>query len=338
MIQEQINSLLLEGEFPEVSAEKELIETHISWVLICHRFVYKIKKPIKYSFLDFSTLEKRKKYCKREIELNKRLTDDIYLDVVPIYRLNDHYKIGGNEGTVVDYAVRMLKMDRAKQMDQLLVQNKVTRSDIQNLAKKIAVFHGNTIIIYQKDVLDIQEDFNDLEGEKEYLARQTNGSKYATIIESAIKASNDFLKRNKDLLAGRLRAGFFRDCHGDLHSRNIFLLPSPQPFDCIEFNDDFRQIDVLNEVAFLCMDLDAFGKNDLSELFLEYYNQFFPTMKSSKERYLFVFYKAYRANVRAKVNSLRAKSAVNKKERTKALSEVEKYLRLMESYLKTLSL
>ena len=338
MIQEQINSLLLEGEFPEVSAEKELIETHISWVLICHRFVYKIKKPIKYSFLDFSTLEKRKKYCKREIELNKRLTDDIYLDVVPIYRLNDHYKIGGNTGALVDYAVRMLKMDRAKQMDQLLVQNKVTRSDIQNLAKKIAVFHGNTIIIYQKDVLDIQEDFNDLEGEKEYLARQTNGSMYATIIDSAIKASNDFLKSNKDLLAGRLRAGFFRDCHGDLHSRNIFLLPSPQPFDCIEFNDDFRQIDVLNEVAFLCMDLDAFGKNDLSELFLEYYNQFFPTMKSSKERYLFVFYKAYRANVRAKVNSLRAKSAVNKKERTKALSEVEKYLRLMESYLKTLSL
>ena len=338
MIQEQINSLLLEGEFPEVSAERELIETHISWVFICHRFVYKIKKPIKYSFLDFSTLEKRKKYCKREIELNKRLTDAIYLDVVPINRLNDHYKIGGNVGTVIDYAVRMHKMDRTKQMDQLLVQNKVTKSDIQNLAKKIAVFHGNTVIIHQKDVMDIQEEFNDLEAEKEYLAAQSNGSMYATIIGSAIKASDDFLKRNKALLTGRLRAGFFRDCHGDLHSRNIFLLPSPQPFDCIEFNDDYRQIDVLNEVAFLCMDLDAFGKKDLSELFLEYYNQFFPSMKSSKEHHLFVFYKAYRANVRAKVNSLRAKSAVNEKERTKALSEVDKYLRLMESYLKTLSL
>ncbi len=336
MIQEQINSLLLEGEFPEDSAERELIETHISWVFICHQYVYKIKKPIKYSFLDFSTLEKRKKYCKREIELNKRLTNDIYLDVVTINRLNDHYKIGGNAGTVVDYAVRMLKMDGDKQMDRLLVQNKVTKLDIQNLAKKIAVFHENTVIIYQKDVLDIQEDFNDLEGEKGYLARQTNGNFYATIIGSAIKVSNDFLKRNKDLLTGRLRAGFFRDCHGDLHSRNIFLLPSPQPFDCIEFNDDFRQIDVLNEVAFLCMDLDAFGKNDLSELFLEYYNQFFPSMRSSEEHHLFVFYKAYRANVRAKVNSLRAKSAVNEKERTKALSEADKYLRLMESYLTTL--
>ena len=338
MIQEQINSLLLEGGFPEVSAERELVETHISWVFICHRFVYKIKKPIKYSFLDFSTLEKRKKYCKREIELNKRLTDGIYLDVVPINRLNDHYKIGGKVGTVIDYAVRMLKMNRTKQMNQLLVQNKVSKSDIKNLAQKIAVFHGNTVIIHQKDVMDIQEEFNDLEAEKEYLAAQSNGSMYATIIGSAIKASDDFINRNKDLLTGRLRAGFFRDCHGDLHSRNIFLLPSPQPFDCIEFNDDYRQIDVLNEVAFLCMDLDAFGKKDLSELFLEYYNQFFPSMRSSNEHHLFVFYKAYRANVRAKVNSLRAKSAVNEKERTKALSEVDKYLRLMESYLKTLSL
>ncbi|MGB5360746.1 MAG: hypothetical protein WBN27_12460 [Eudoraea sp.] len=338
MIKEQINSLLLEGDFPEVSTERELIETHISWVFICHRFVYKIKKPIKYSFLDFSTLEKRKKYCKREIELNKRLTNGIYLDVVPINKLNDHYKIGGKVGTVIDYAVRMLKMDRTKQMDQLLVQKKVTKSDIQNLAKKIALFHESTTIIHQKDVLDIQEKFNDLEAEKKYLAAQSGGGKYLTIIDNAIKISNTFLEKNKELLTGRLRAGFFRDCHGDLHSRNIFLLPSPQPFDCIEFNDDYRQIDVLNEVAFLCMDLDAFGKKDLSELFLEYYNQFFSSMKSSKEHHLFVFYKAYRANVRAKVSSLRAKSAVNEKERTKALSEVDKYLRLMESYLKTLSL
>ena len=233
MIQEQINNLLIKGEFPEVSAERELIETHISWVFLCHRFVYKIKKPIKYSFLDFSTLEKRKKYCKREIELNKRLTDDIYLDVVPINRLNDRYIIGSNVGTVIDYAVRMLKMDRTKQMDQLLLQKKVTKSDILNLAKKIAVFHGNTVIIYQKEVLDIQEKFNDLEAEQEYLAAQSNGSIYATIIGSAIKTSDDFLQRNEDLLGSRLRAGFFRDCHGDLHSRNIFLLPSPQPFDLL---------------------------------------------------------------------------------------------------------
>ena len=338
MIQEQINSLLYEGEFPEILSERELIETHISWVFICHRYVYKIKKPIKYSFLDFSTLEKRKHYCIREIELNKRLADAIYLDVVPITKSNDHYKIGGNEGTVIDYAVRMLKMDRTKQMDQLLVQNKVSQSDIKNLAKIIADFHRNAIIIYEKDVLDIGEKFNDLEAEKEYLALQSNGSIYATIIDSAIKIADGFLKKNKDLLKNRLMAGFFRDCHGDLHSRNIFLLPSPQPFDCLEFNDDYRQIDVLNEVAFLCMDLDALGKKDLSKLFLEYYNHLFPAMKSSKEWLLFIYYKAYRANVRAKVNSLRAKSATSEKERTKALSEVDKYLKLMESYLKRLSL
>ncbi|MBT8302439.1 MAG: hypothetical protein KJO63_14005, partial [Maribacter sp.] len=323
MILEQINSLLLDGGFPEVSTERELIETHISWVFICHRFVYKIKKPIKYTFLDFSTLEMRKKYCLREIELNKRLADSIYLDVVPIIRINDHYKIGGNEGTVIDYAVRMLKMDRAKQMDQLLIQNKVSKSDIKNLAKIIADFHRNAVIIYEKDVLDIGEKFNDLKAEKEYLSKLSNGSMNAKIIDNAIKISDDFLRNNKDLLKDRLKAGFYRDCHGDLHSRNIFLLPWPQPFDCLEFNDDYRQIDVLNEVAFLCMDLDALGKKDLSQLFLESYNKLFPTLKSSKEWLLFIYYKAYRANVRAKVNSLRAKSAVYQKERIKSLSEVD---------------
>jgi uncharacterized protein len=91
------------------------------------------------------------------------------------------------------------------------------------------------------------------------------------------------------LLAARLRKGFYRDCHGDLHSRNIFLLPALLPFDCIEFNNDFRQIDVLNEVAFLCMGLDAFGRKDLSTLFIDYYNRLFPAIKTNKDRTLFLF-------------------------------------------------
>ena len=144
------------------------------------------------------------------------------------------------------------------------------------------------------------------------------------------------MERNKGLLAQRLNAGYFRDCHGDLHSRNIFLLPDPQPFDCIEFNDDIRQIDVLNEVAFLCMDLDAFDRKDLSDLFIEYYNQFFPTMMTDADRRLFVYYKSYRANIRAKVNSLRARSAAGSVEKAKSLSAVSKYLELMDSYLSSL--
>ncbi len=334
MTKEQINNLLSKGEFPETAGQRELIETHISWVIICDQFVYKIKKPVQYSFLDFSTLELRKHFCQREIELNKRITDNVYIDVQPVYEWQGSYRIAGNEGTIIDYAVRMHKLDRENQMDVLLLQNKVTGDHIRNLAEKIAFFHKKTGIIYKKNFLDIQEKFNDLETEKEFLGGQL-GKKSSDSINRAIETSDTFMEKNKVLLAARLGAGFFRDCHGDLHSRNIFLLPAPLPFDCIEFNDDFRQIDVLNEVAFLCMDLDAFGRQDLSALFIEYYNHFFPAMKTREDRSLFIYYKSYRANIRAKVNSLRAKSATDNTDKIKALSAADKYLCLMESYMKS---
>ena len=183
--------------------------------------------------------------------------------------------------------------------------------------------------------MDIQEKFNDLGAETEYLSQQSD-STFSLVISDAIKFSDHFLDKNKGLIATRLRDGFYRDCHGDLHSRNIFLLPEPVPFDCIEFNDDFRQIDVLNELAFLCMDLDAFGREDLAALFLKYYGRSFPAMQTGKEHELFIYYKSYRANIRAKVNTLRAKSATTNKEKTKSLDASKKYLYLMESYLKEL--
>ena len=219
-------------------------------------------------------------------------------------------------------------------MDHLLIKDKVTKSDIKNLSEKIADFHRHTEIIYKKDFLKIRQDFNDLKEEKEFLTDQL-GSKYGDIIDHAIEVSDSFIEKSKELLAARLHKGFYRDCHGDLHSRNIFLLPAPLPFDCIEFNDDFRQIDVLNEVAFLCMDLDAFERKDLSDLFIDYYNRFFPAIKTSEDRTLFIYYKSYRANVRAKVNSLRAKSTENKEDKTTAMIQARKYLQLMDNYLQS---
>ena len=334
MTKDQINKLISEGEFPEIRGQRELIETHISWVIVCDQFVYKIKKPIQYSFLDFSTLTLRKHFCEREIELNRRLTDNIYLDVQPICEWRGGLIIGSKEGTIIDYAVRMYKLDKEKQMDILLLENKVTETDIRKLAEKIAFFHKNTDIIYKKNFLDVQEKFNDLGTEKEFLVEQLDMN-CSNIISHAIETSDTFIAKNKGLLAARLKAGFFRDCHGDLHSRNIFLLPSPQPFDCIEFNDDFRQIDVLNEVAFLCMDLDAFGRQDLADLFVNYYNHFFPAMITDEDKSLFIYYKGYRANIRAKVNSLRARGTMDNGGKIKALSAADKYLHLMDSYIKS---
>ena len=335
MTKDQVNKLLSEGKFPEFTHDRELIETHISWVIIGDQFVYKIKKPIQYSFLDFSTVELRKHFCEREIELNKRLTEGIYIDVQPIYDRDDYLVIGGNEGKLLDHAVRMHKIDREKQMDVLLEKNNVTGTDIENLAKRIAHFHQNTKIIYDKDFMDIKEKFADLATEKEFLENNL-GREQRGIIDHAIHTSNVFMVKNKGLLGERLKAGYFRDCHGDLHSRNIFLLPSSQLFDCIEFNDDFRQIDVLNEVAFLCMDLDSFDRNDLSSMFIDLYNEHFSAVKTEDDKRLFVYYKSYRANVRAKVNSLRTRTALNLQTKQKALDEAGRYLTLMNRYIDSL--
>ena len=331
----EINKLLSQGKFPETTLQRKLVETHISWVILCDRFVYKIKKPIKYSFLDFSTLELRKRFCARELELNQWFSDNIYLEVLPIYELQGDFSIGDNEGVLVDYALKMRKLDPEKQMDVLVAANKVSAADIKNLAECIVGFHNTTAIIDEKNVLDLTGEFNDLGLEKKFLS-QNLGPDYDNRIDRAIKTSDTFLEKNKSLLLDRLRFGFIRNCHGDLHTRNIFLLPEPQPFDCIEFNDEYREIDVLNEVAFLCMDLDALGRNDLSDLFIEEYNSLFPTIRAKLDYRLFVYYKSYRANVRAKVNSLRAKSATSNSDRTKALSEVKKYIDLMEGYLELL--
>lgn len=291
MTQEQIDILTRTSGY-------ELVETHISWILISEHIVYKIKKPVTFSFLDFSTLELRKHYCEEEVRLNNRLTENIYIDVQPIEQ----------SGTILDYGVRMHKVDRALQMDVLLAAQKVTPGHIRALAEKMVAFHKSSAIIGDKDPLDIPQKFRDLKGEDER-------------INNAMKINDTFQQQHAQLLAQRVKDGLVRDCHGDLHTRNIFLLTTPQPFDCIEFNDDIRQIDVLNEIAFLCMDLEAADRADLSTLFADYYNELFPVMNKT----LFNYYKAYRANVRAKVSLIGAQQ-----------DDADKYLQLMDQYLKML--
>jgi len=330
MKNEEINTLISEKNFPESTLKAELIETHISWVIICDEFVYKIKKPIRYSFLDFSTLEKRKFYCEREIELNKRIAYDVYLEVLPVKKNASKLFIGAAVGSVMDYAVKMRKLPQEKRMDKLLLKNEVSANDIYNLAMKIGNFHQHADVIYSDDISCMPELFNDILAQKEFIEEHLH---CGNLITDAVTASDKYIEINKAFLKQRISNGFKRDCHGDLHSRNIFLVPAPQPFDCIEFNDSFRQTDVLNEIAFLCMDLDAFGRKDLSQLFFKNCNKFFPCITSQEDEMLFIYYKAYRANIRAKVNALRAKNAESEDQQKHALSETHKYILLMNNYI-----
>ena len=335
MTREEITQLLEAGVFADPCSKPELIETHISWVILCDDFVYKIKKPIQYSFLDFSTINKRLFYCREEIKLNWRLTFDLYLNIIEIRKNKGKIEVGGTKGDLLDYAVRMRRLDSSMQMDKLLKKNDVTDTSIRQLGSTLARFHQKTSIVKNKYVNDIKTKFDDLLTECEYVQKEL-GIDAREIIENAVYQSDIFLTKHMPIMKARLNHGYYRDGHGDLHAKNIFLLQEPVIFDCIEFNEDYRQIDILNEVAFLCMDLDAVGRHDLSESFLKYYCNYHPLPISESDMNVFVYYKAYRANVRAKVNCLRSRSGGKGKDKTATLNETKKYLLLMKQYLDTL--
>lgn len=335
MTQEQINSWLADDGFRAEQGTPELVETHISWVVLCDDLVYKIKKPVHFSFVNFSSLALRKFYCEREVLLNNRLSENIYLDVQPIRSAGRRLMLDSDTGEIVEYAVRMRKVDRDRQMDRLLRNGLVKMHHMEQLASRIARFHEQAVVVTDKNLTSLRSDFNDLRHEQDFLGQQM-GAGVGQQIAKAIQTSDEYLGQYLPLVADRLRAGFFRDCHGDLHSRNIFLLDTPQPFDCLEFNDELRQIDVLNEVAFLCMDLESFGRKDLADQFLATYLRWFPAIRHRNDEWLLLYYKAYRANIRAKVNSLRARTASTERSRVTSLAEAGKYLAMLSDYLQLL--
>ncbi len=310
----------------------QLMETHISWVILTEEFVYKFKKPIRYSFLNYAKLARRKYYCEREVQLNSRYSN-IYLEVVPVYKSGQRVQIGQGE-EIIDYGVKMQRINSDFQMDHMLEQDLVTSKAIGTLAKKIAQFHHDAEIIRTPLSLRvIRQKFNDILTVKNFLYHEV-GIEAANEINEAVLESNHYLNSSSRLLQDRIKYGFIRDVHGDLHAKNIFLLKDPILFDCIEFNDEFRQIDVLDEIAFLCMDLDARGKEDLCKDFVTTYLNAFPIISNKAEERLFSYYKCYRANVRAKVNALRAKQARTLEDKHFFLKESKKYLDLMSKYAK----
>lgn len=326
----QINKLISLGRLPGSGTAKELIQTHISWVILFSDVVYKIKRPVKYSFVDFSTLEKRHYYCQQEMKLNQRLAPDMYLEVIPITYGMTGENNGGSH--IVDYAVKMKRMDNNKEMDRLLEQKKVTPRNVESLAKVISDFHRNIEVIHKLyDISKFQSLFADLKTVEPF-TRENAGKEYASIMNKSITQSDEFLNKNRNVFDERVKQGFYRNCHGDINTFNIFLYHNPVIFDCIDFNEDFRHIDVLNEIAFLCVDLDFYNQPNLSDLFTRKYFEFLELERTPEVRKLLSYYKSYRANIRAKVNLI---SARDNKQNTisNKVENARKYLCLMWDYI-----
>jgi aminoglycoside phosphotransferase family enzyme len=275
--QKQVVEALLKSEaYPEAPGKIELIQTHISFVFLTQDYVYKVKKAVNFGFLDFSTLDKRRLFCKKELELNRRLCPEIYLSVVPINK-SDQLKIDG-EGETVEYALKMKRLPQERIMTVLLEEGKVDKKTIDEIAQIVAQFHSKA---------------------------QTNAESQTAKYIDQIIAKNDwelikakidsFMDKEKALFESRIAGNRIRDCHGDLHSGNIFITDKICIFDAIEFNDRFRYSDVAADVAFLAMDLDYQKRPDLANHFIK---KFLEYSNDKQLTQMLAFYKCYRAYVR----------------------------------------
>ena len=330
MDKKQIIKMKEECLFPDNCENGAFTETHISWIVLTDQFAFKVKRPVKLSFLDFSTTEKRKHFCLQELKLNKRLAPDMYLGVIPITKSLIAEETN-NDDDIIDYAVQMKRMDNDKEMHKLLENSKVTKTDMEKLAQKIAQFHKDTQIVKNAfNTSGMIDEFAEISNIlEENFENQLISSDHKEIIMHCIDKSKKYLNDNRSLLNERIINGFQRDCHGDLNATNIFLYDDPVIFDCIEFNDAFRYIDVLNEIAFLCVDLDFYGSEDLSGFFIKSYKESFEMKDIDMPDPLFNFYKCYRANIRAKVTLLSLSEDPDDKNRKK---DAEGYIKLMEDY------
>jgi uncharacterized protein len=307
----------------------EVLQTHISYVLLAGEYAYKIKKPVNLGFLDFSTLEARRRCCDEELRLNRRTAPNLYLATVPITGTESSPVLDG-DGPAIEYAVKMRRFAQEALLDRMAKRGEVAAPLVDAIARKLAAFHGSVAVAGPGTlfgapdhvVAPARANFDHIEqlvGDSPDLP-QLGRLRSWTEREGARLAPS---------FAERKRGGFVRECHGDLHLGNIALIGGePTPFDCIEFNADLRWIDVMNEVAFLVMDLADHG---LPGLAIRCLNAYLETTGDYAGLAVLRFYLVYRAMVRAKVACIRAhQPGLGGTARGAAEDEYRGYFRLAE--------
>jgi aminoglycoside phosphotransferase family enzyme/predicted kinase len=309
--------------------EFQILETHISWVLLTGPFAYKIKKPVSLGFVDFSTLEQRRYFCGEELRLNRRLAPDIYLNVVAITGTLEEPGFGGMT-PAIEYAVKMKQFPQQNLLTHILHHGQLHAVHIDGLAKQIADFHARIQVAGP----EIPFGFPDALAKPVLANFQYLPTEASTLLgEDRIAVLRHWTEREHDnlyeIFLKRKSEGFVRECHGDLHLGNMALIDDRVViFDCIEFNDAFRWIDVMSELAFTVMDLIDRGRPDFAYRLL---NGYLEHTGDYEGLTVLRYYLTYRAMVRAKVTGIRLKQEKEGgPERIGTQNELKGYLELAE--------
>ena len=301
-----------------------MVETHISWVFLTGTQAYKIKKPVDFGFLDFSTLEKRRFFCEEELRLNRRLAPDIYLSVLPITGQPSHPNLGGS-GRAFEYTVKMRQFDEAALGDRLARNGKLMPEHVDRLAEALAAFHGQAARSTATDSHGLPETIQKAaEDNFSHIHASSETSDERDQLDELFVWTGKEYERLRERLWARKRAGFVRECHGDLHLGNLVLIGERLiPFDCIEFSENLRWIDVISEIAFLAMDLEVKGYKPLAFRLL---NRYLEITGDYAGLDLLDYYRVYRALVRAKIARLTQAQSRKEDERKALAAQYRSYV------------
>jgi aminoglycoside phosphotransferase family enzyme/predicted kinase len=317
--------------YPHPVDRIETRETHISMVFLTGDWAYKVKKAVDFGFLDFSTAEKRRRFCHRECELNRRLTTDVYQGVTPLTRTRGGFHLNG-PGPVVEYAVRMRQLPETQSLQHRLQTTEISPDFLLQLVSLLTTFYTRqgACDLHQagtafKNLRSACE--NNFHQSLPFVGPYLDKHLFA-IVRSATRS---FLNRGHRLFEHRAEDGWIRDGHGDLRTCHIYSLPQTgiQVIDCIEFDDRLRQIDVISDLAFLSMDFDFEGRPHLGSQLMDIYSRLSPDPSAFL---ILPLYKCYRAMVRCKVSCLHLQTAAAARHLPGEIEAAQRYLKLAYRY------
>jgi aminoglycoside phosphotransferase family enzyme/predicted kinase len=325
-------AFLLDPEsYPEKPQSIVHHETHISHVFVGQTMVYKIKKPVDFGFLDFTTKQRRRFFCAEEVRLNSRLAEGIYLGVVPIYGKGEGYSFRKARGRViVEYAVRMLRIPEERLLSRIIEEGKLAYGGLDEVGSMLARFHGRAMAHRHDPFGTVEAIRTNTEENFAQVLPHRGVTVDQDTYERLVSYTRAFIDDRGEAFSRRKESGFVREGHGDLHSGHVCLIDPPIIMDCIEFNKRFRIADVLEDMAFLFMDMEYRGRFDLSASVSRAY--FSHTVRQQAAPELITFYKVYRAIVRGKIEGFTAGTVRDEAERRAAVRRGREYFLLARYY------
>lgn len=318
--------------YPERPGRVEAVETHMSWVFLTDRHAYKLKKPVRYDYLDFSTVAARRRDCSEEVRLNRRLAQGVYLGIVRL-TVDDAGRLHlDGPGPVVDWLVKMRRLPADRTLEHAIRNGTLQRDELERALLKLARFYAALPPLAPAPDDHRQRFEEEVRANRRELLKPAYRQPRAAV-EAVTAAQLAFLSRRRDLIEGRVRDGRIVEAHGDLRPEHIYLGPEPVIVDCLEFNRDFRLLDPADELAYLAVECDRLGAPEVGRLAFEIYARI---TGDDPPAPLVAFYKSFRACLRAKI-ALWHLDEPPVATPEKWVARARDYLRLAGRYAETLS-